>query len=463
MSSHLKEIEIIKRKELFDKFVDQTVKDKFLDFSMFPNIYKKNVTMITEGTDGIQINSNADIEFGIGCTGSTIVDTLNLQEIVPYSITTYNRSDTEVTSITKLVLPPEMEIIPDNAFTNLPNLEHIVFPINVRTIGDFVCKGLSKLKSVVFPGIQSIDSMGIGCFEDCVNLVEVVYPRNIVRTKHKNSFNFEYKTTAFQESEESSLKDAWSGIPDRTFKNCRSLKRFNLKNVTIVGYQAFMDCSSLETLYNCEHIEHILESGFANTSSLKILNNFNVIKTFGQRAFANSGLRGVYIHSDNDVILGSGAFGGNYNMDEFELYAPTIKIKDNCFAVCLNMVSCRLSNVVEIISQAFGQCGIAEIDLSSSSLELLPSVAFIRCDNLFRVVLPKTMRFIAADAFFQCASVCEFEMLATDCRCDVAYIFDPNYWRAPSIKFFIRQNTPFTQVAQRMVALRGGEITYYFD
>lgn len=463
MSSHLKEIEIIKRKELFDKFVDQTVKDKFLDFSMFPNIYKKNVTVITEGTDELQINSNADIEFGNGCTGSTVVDTINLQEIVPYSINTYNRTDTEVTSITKLVLPPEMEIIPDNAFTNLPNLEHIVFPMRVRTIGDYICKGLSKLKSVVFPGIHSIDLMGIGCFEDCVSLSEVVYPRNIVRTKHKDSFNFEYKTTAFQESEGSSLKDAWSGIPDRTFKNCKALKRINLKNVAIVGYQAFMGCSSLETIYNCEHIEHILESAFANTKNLKILNNFKNIKTFGRQSFANSGLRGVFIHSNNDVVLGSGAFGGNYYMNEFELFAPKVNVKDSCFAACINLTRCRLSNVIEIVSQAFNQCGLVEIDLNDSSLELLHSATFIKCDNLFRVVLPETMKVIASDAFIQCASVCEFEMLAPDCRCDVAYIFDPNYWRAPSIKFYIRQNTPFTQVAQRMVAVRGGEIVYHFD
>lgn len=463
MSSHLKEIEIIKKKELFDKFADRIVKDKFLDFSQFPNIYKKNVTLLTNGTDEMEINSEATIKFGNGCTGSSEVDTINLQEIVPYSITTYNRSETEVTSITKLVLPPDLETIPDYAFTNLPNLEHIVFPVNVRIIGDYVCKGLSKLKSVVFPGINAIVDMGIGCFEDCINLVEVVFPVSIARTKHKDSFNFEYKTTGHTDSEESTMKDTNSGIPDRTFKNCKSLKRFNLKNVIVVGYEAFMGCSSLETLYNCNSVEHIMESAFANTSNLKILNGFDNIKTIGRTAFASSGLNGVFIQSWNEVIVGTAAFVSNTKMREFELLAGSLSLKDNCFAGCVNLTRCRLRNVVEIISQAFNQCGLAEIDLSDSSLEILNSATFIRCNNLYRVVLPETMRYIAPNAFTQCANVCEFEMLAPNCECNVSFIFDPNYWTAPSIKFYIRQNTPFVYVAQRMVAVHGGEIIYHFD
>ena len=463
MSSQLKEIDIIKKNDLYDRFGNNTVKDKFLDFSMFPNIYKKNVTVLTEGKEEIELKTEAEIKFANGCIGSSTVDTLSLQEIVPFSITTYNRSDTEVTSITKLVLPPEMEIIPPYAFTNLPNLEHIVFPVKVLVIGDYVCKGLSKLKSVVFPGREAVTAMGEGCFEDCINLSEVVFPTAIKKTKHKTNFNFNYYSSGYTDSSEASMKDTLSGIPDFTFMNCKSLKRINLKGIKVIGYKAFYNCSELETIYNCNGVEHILDYAFGNTKKLKILNKFNNIISFGRYAFAHSGLNGVYITTHQHVILGSGSFSGNLRLREFELFSQGLEIKDGSFVDCPNLIRCRVNNVIDIMQAAFIRCGIVEIDLKDSYFVTLNTNVFVLCNNLFKVVLPDTLRTIMPDAFYQCPQVCEFECLSKECTCISSYLFDPEHWIAPSIKFYIRQYTALATVAQRTVALRQGEIVYHLD
>lgn len=146
--------------------------------------------------------------------------------------------------------------IGDYAFSNSFNIaSNIVMPGSVETLGDYAFYRTSISRVVLS---RSLDSIGVSCFEDCVDLVG-----------------------------ELTIPDSVTNISSSAFKNCISFTGLNLGlDITGIGSQAFRGCKKLKT-------ELVLPSGLLN---------------IGNYAFASTELFGRLYIPDTVTDIGDGAF-----------------------------------------------------------------------------------------------------------------------------------------------------------
>lgn len=120
--------------------------------------------------------------------------------------------------IEKIVLPPQLTAIPNNAFYNCMQLEGIVIPNSVKTIGDMAFARCLNMEYLIIG--NSVVSIGTRTFQSCNSLTSVVIP-NSVKTIGGNAFN-----------------------------QCTHLLEITIgKSVESIGTSAFMQCSSLNVVY----------------------------------------------------------------------------------------------------------------------------------------------------------------------------------------------------------------------
>lgn len=150
---------------------------------------------------------------------------------------------------------PNVEIIKDNAFAGyvssmfdpVTSSEYIidarvpivsaVFP-KCKTIGNFAFSNCYQLSQISFPECTTI---GYGAFQFCP-IKEAVFPKCVRLT----SAPFFSDTTPLLEV---AVFPALSELGEYRFNACANLKTFVLKDCTYIASNAFVSCTSLESLY----------------------------------------------------------------------------------------------------------------------------------------------------------------------------------------------------------------------
>ncbi|MBE6189941.1 MAG: leucine-rich repeat domain-containing protein [Rikenellaceae bacterium] len=121
------------------------------------------------------------------------------------------------TSLREVSLPETLEVIGGAAFQRCDSLTKVNIPNNVTVIGDSAFADCYSLPSIVLPeGLVSVNDY---CFSGCANLVDVTLPSTI------------------------------SSICRGAFLGCAMTTISIPKNVTVIQYYAFKDCTSLSEIY----------------------------------------------------------------------------------------------------------------------------------------------------------------------------------------------------------------------
>ena len=156
-------------------------------------------------------------------------------------------------------IPPLVTIIGNSTFYGCTSLESVELSPNLQDIGSYAFHGCSALKSISFP--SSLTSLGSNAFEGCTSLK---FPEDMLENI--------------------------SVIEDGTFKDCSSLKSVNLSpTITTIGSSAFSGCTSLLSIKIPENaiLKSINERAFYGCSSLTEITIPEKVSIVGNEAFIN--------------------------------------------------------------------------------------------------------------------------------------------------------------------------------
>ena len=134
--------------------------------------------------------------------------------------------------------------------------------------------------------------------------------------------------------------------------------------VTAIGYRAFYNCSSIE--------------------SIRMGDN---IRAIDSEAFAYCGALSKVVLSPELEILGDGAFNMCFNLSEAGLSQTKIKrIGERAFAYCEYLTVANLPDTLESVGEeAFHECGSLTSLIIGTGTRYIETNAFSKCNNLFNI------------------------------------------------------------------------------
>ena len=169
------------------------------------------------------------------------------------------------------------------ANTSITAFNELVKFINVKTLLASEFAGDTNLTSV---DLGNVISINVNAFQGCTALTSVGDTSGIT-VINQCTFNGCSKLVNIDTSNVTTINDG------RAFTDCTSLKSVNLQNCTSIGSNAFLNCTSLESLGDTSKVTYIGQyQTFDNTSNLKIDFNFPSLQTIAGSCI-NSGFTNV--------------------------------------------------------------------------------------------------------------------------------------------------------------------------
>lgn len=297
--------------------------------------------------------------------------------------------------LTSVTIPDSITSIEEYAFAGCSSLTQVTFGNQLKSIGDYVFDGCRKLTAITIP--DSLKSIGEGAFNGCA-----------------------IETAA---------------IPAIA---CSSVNTFTLKTVVItsgdrIDDEAFLNCSSLETVTIPNGVTSIGESAFGNCVSLTDITIPDEVTDIGKDAFYNCSVKTATIPASaiesipktilNTVVITSGnsideyAFNYCINLTSVTIPESVNTIGENAFNYCnkLKTVSYKgeitgwcdisgLSNLTKNVSDLTLLINGRELTVLTvpNTVTFIPAYAFYNCTGLTGVTLPDSIRSIGEYAFNGC-------------------------------------------------------------
>ena len=278
------------------------------------------------------------------------------------------------------------------------NLKEVVVPDYVTSIGDDAFYGCSSLESVTIG--NGVESIGSRAFSGCSSLKEIVIPNSVTSIE-----NFAFSSCkALSKINYTGTIDEWCTI---NFSDQWSNPSYYTKNLYI----------------NNELVENIVIQkativsayAFFNNSALISVEMANNVSSIGKGAFRYCSSLTKVVLSDAITFVGDFAFDGCdkvlYNEKEGLKY---IGSDDNQYLYLLGVVSKDIiiahidENCKFIGSWAFIRCESLESVNIPKDLMSIGDSAFYYCTSLTSILISKNVEYIGSDAFLGCKSIyCE--------------------------------------------------------
>ena len=148
-------------------------------------------------------------------------------EIIAEGKKTFSKSDIINTNATCLNISPTVEIIQEEAFSDLKNLNFINLPPNIKTIGQNAFKGC---KNLVWVNLNNkITEIPQGAFENCNNLKYIEFPSSSLTTIKEAAFR---KCTSLDQI---LIPDSVATIEKNAFNGCKNLIVVHMSSATKYG------------------------------------------------------------------------------------------------------------------------------------------------------------------------------------------------------------------------------------
>ena len=297
----------------------------------------------------------------VGMTGlqgvlESVGTVLSASAYVPYSydgITYeglyYNVTDTGEIEIArcyeyvrKVNIPIEIDgkfvtSIGKEAFFNCTGLTEITIPDSVTSIGGRAFSGCTSLTEITIPdGVTSIES---GTFFGCTSLTEITLPDSVtdIEGQYYDGYSYYGAFSGCTSLTEITIPDSVTSIGECVFSGCTGLTEITIPDsVKYIGEEAFKDCTNLKSITFLGSKTGIKEGAFSNCDAdIK----FTTEDTYGQEgevvSVATNVTQLTVKHKEGKIP--AGAYKDGKRLKEVTLEEGITLIEDDAFANCDNL------------------------------------------------------------------------------------------------------------------------------
>ena len=198
-----------------------------------------------------------------------------------------------------------------------------------------------------------------------------------------------------------------TAIGKNAFSGFTSAEKLTFNDYTVVktiGDRAFAGCG-FTSLELPESITTIGESAFQGCN--KISGSITIpskVTSVGKAAFSNCGFERVYCYAELTSISDN-MFANCYNLESFSIPYSVKTIGESAFEGCSKFTGTYLpENITSIGRCAFMNSGLTYITIPSGVTKIAYST-FYGCRDLTSVIIPGTVTTIEDDAFFGCSDL----------------------------------------------------------
>ncbi len=316
-------------------------------------------------------------------------------------------------SLKKLTFPSEIALISfvGDSIANVPNtLKEIYFSYGSAQITADTLASASMVEKVVIP--DSITKIESDSFADC-NIKDLTMPFSIIGRYGSPADKLE-SLNYFGTGDE---------IPDHAFDGCINLSQINGTNghfiipdgVTNVGYNAFNNCKSLNSISIPDSITSIESSAFSGCGLSKVfisdIDKWCSIQfgyetsnpLYGADLYLNDKLLTELTISKEISAIKSYTFIGCASLTDLIIEASSIGHK--AFSQCVNLTNLTIKPATTtMLSRAFSGCSnLRNVQFAAnSSLNTINEFAFSDCSELTNIEIPNSVSSIGKSAFQNC-------------------------------------------------------------
>ena len=297
----------------------------------------------------------------VGMTGlqgvlESVGTVLSASAYVPYSydgITYeglyYNVTDTGEIEIArcyeyvrKVNIPIEIDgkfvtSIGKEAFFNCTGLTEITIPDSVTSIGGRAFSGCTSLTEITIP--DSVTSIESGTFFGCTSLTEITLPDSVtdIEGQYYDGYSYYGAFSGCTSLTEITIPDSVTSIGECVFSGCTGLTEITIPDsVKYIGEEAFKDCTNLKSITFLGSKTGIKEGAFSNCDAdIK----FTTEDTYGQEgevvSVATNVTQLTVKHKEGKIP--AGAYKDGKRLKEVTLEEGITLIEDDAFANCDNL------------------------------------------------------------------------------------------------------------------------------
>ena len=206
------------------------------------------------------------------------------------------------------------------------------------------------------------------------------------------------------------------------------VKTVNAPDAESIGYEAFYQCTDLESFIIPNSVKTIGAEAFFGCSKLEFGGIPTSITSIGKQAFDGSKLNGELVFPDSLTTIGdyafenctgiskvtygagmtstgSHVFSGCTGITRVILPANIRTIGSYAFSGCSSLATIDLSNVTTLGERCFANTGLTTLTLPAS-VEAVPGYAFYECRSLKTVHI--NAKTLGAQSFYYCQAIDDF-------------------------------------------------------
>ena len=223
------------------------------------------------------------------------------------------------------------------AFSNCTGLTEITIPDSVTSIGGRAFSGCTSLTEITIPdGVTSIES---GTFSGCTSLTEITLPDSVtdIEGQYYDGYSYYGAFSRCTSLTEITIPDSVTSIGECVFSGCTGLTEITISDsVKYIGEEAFKDCTNLKSITFLGSKTGIKEGAFSNCDAdIK----FTTEDTYGQEgevvSVATNVTQLTVKHKEGKIP--AGAYKDGKRLKEVTLEEGITLIEDDAFANCDNL------------------------------------------------------------------------------------------------------------------------------
>lgn len=276
-------------------------------------------------------------------------------------------------------------------------IKKVIISDNITVIASAAFANCKNLNNVSIP--NSVSSIGSSAFENCENLNKIDIPEGVINIPDEAFKNCSNLASL-------SLPSSLEKIDDYAYEGCSKLSEFvaptNLKRI---GKNAFKDCTNIKSVTTAKNLFYVDSEAFSSCPIETFIIPKNISEIDWRTVFCRDKIKTIII-LDGVISIGKNAFEKCINLENVNFPNSIISLGSNSFADCSNLSKVTLpDNIKKIEYSVFENC----INLRSVKLPLIineiPDSLFYNCSSLESVVLPNSVSIIGNSAFSKCTKL----------------------------------------------------------